>query len=188
MPCVEVWDRFFDPDAILDALGCLRVSGDAVEFGCGFGTFTTAAARRVSGTVYALDIDPAMVQATAARAAVARAGNIVVEQRDFVTAGSGRPGGSAAFAMLFNILHIEDPIALLREARRILRSGGSAAVIHWRHDIDTPRGPRLDIRPRPEQCAAWAEQAGFRSQGVRDLPNSPWHWGMLLEQAINSES
>jgi SAM-dependent methyltransferase len=112
--------------------------------------------------------------------------NIVVEQRDFVTAGSGRPDGSAACAILFNILHIEDPMDLLREAYRILRNGGTAAAIHWRHDIDTPRGPPRDIRPRPEQCAAWAAQAGFRAQGgVLDLPNSPWHWGMRLEKAIN---
>jgi SAM-dependent methyltransferase len=185
MPPAEVWEDFFDPDAVFDALGCVGISGDAVEFGCGYGTFTIATARRVAGTVYALDIDPAMVRATAARAAEALARNVVVEQRDFATAGSGRPDGSAALVILFNILHIEDPVELLGEARRILRKGGTAAVIHWRHDIDTPRGPPREIRPGPGQCAAWAELAGFHASGARDLPNSPWHWGMLLEKPID---
>jgi len=186
MPSVDVWESFFEPGAILDALGCARISGDAVEFGCGYGTFTIAAARRVTGAVLALDIDPVMVRVTAARAEDALARNIIVEERDFVAAGSGRPDGSAACAILFNILHIENPMDLLREAHRILRNGGTAAAIHWRHNIETPRGPPLEIRPRPEQCAAWAEQAGFRARdGILDLPNSPWHWGMRFEKAVN---
>ena len=31
------------------------MSGDAIEFGCGYGTFTIVAAQRTLGTVYALD-------------------------------------------------------------------------------------------------------------------------------------
>jgi hypothetical protein len=27
-------------------------------------------------------------------------------------------------------------------------------IIHWRSDIETPRGPALEIRPSPEQCLA----------------------------------
>jgi SAM-dependent methyltransferase len=182
MPPKRLWESFFDAGAVLDALGCHEVDGDAVDFGCGYGTFVLAAAPRVSGTVYGLDIDPAMVKATAERASKTAAHNVVVEQRDFVTTGSGRPDGSVGFAMLFNILHVEDPVGLLREAHRILHDQGTAAVIHWRHDVETPRGPPLDIRPRPEQCAGWAQRAGFRSRGVYDLPNSPWHWGMPLER------
>jgi len=182
MPPAEMWESFFDPAGILDALGCRGLQGDAVEFGCGHGTFTIELALRVSGTVYALDIDPSMLAATTARAKQARTGNIVVEQRDFVSAGSGRPDGSVAFVMLFNILHIEHPVALLRESHRILREGGAVSIIHWRRDIGTPRGPPLDIRPKPEQCRLWAEEAGLRFQTMPDLPDSPWHWGMLLER------
>ncbi len=35
----------------------LRASGDVVDFGCGYGTFTVPAARITSGTIRALDID-----------------------------------------------------------------------------------------------------------------------------------
>ena len=182
MPAVDLWESFFDPAGILDSMGCRSMRGDAVEFGSGYGTFTVALAQRLPGTVYALDIDPLMAEATAARAFDANLQNIVVEQRDFVIQGSGRPEGSVDFVTLFNILHIEDPISLLRESHRILRDGGTVAVIHWRHDIDTPRGPPLEIRPRPEQCRAWAEQAGLQYKGECDLPNSPWHWGLILQR------
>ena len=184
MPSLEVWEAFFDPDSVLQALGCGPLPGDVVDFGCGYGGFTIAAARQVSGTVYALDIDPAMVRATNARVAQAAVRNVVVQERDFVTEGCGRPDGSVSLVMLFNILHTEDPMALLHEAHRVLVPGGIAAVIHWRRDVQTPRGPPLEIRPDPAQCAAWGERAGLRCLGMTHLPRSPWHWGMALQRPI----
>jgi SAM-dependent methyltransferase len=181
MPAVEQWESYFDAVGILESLGCRDSSGDAIELGCGYGTFTVPLARRIRGTVFALDIDPVMVAATTARTLQARLMNIIIEQRDFVAQGCGRESGSAGLVLLFNILHIEDPVNLLKEARRVLRPGGTVGVIHWNHDMSTPRGPPLDIRPRPEQCRAWGEQAGLRWARDQALPGSPWHWGMVLE-------
>jgi SAM-dependent methyltransferase len=182
MPAAEQWESYFDSPGILDALAGPHIRGDAIEFGCGYGTFTVPAAQRISGTVYALDIDPAMVAATWARVGEAGLRNVVVEQRDFASDGCGRQSRSAGLALLFNILHIEDPVCLLREAHRVLHPDGLAAVIHWNYDAATPRGPPLDIRPRPEQCRRWAEEAGF--QWLRDpkLPGCPWHWGMVMRR------
>jgi len=187
MPSRELWEEFFGADEVLEALGCGALPGDVVEFGCGYGTFTTAAARRVSGTVYASDIDPLMVRATIDRAAQTGLRNVVVETRDFVSEGCGRPDGSISFVMLFNILHIEDPISLLREAHRVLHSGGVVGVVHWRQDIETPRGPPPEIRPRPAQCRAWAEKAGLRWLRSPELPNCPWHWGMTLGRSAQGK-
>jgi len=40
----------------------------------------------------------------------------------------------------------------------------------------------MNIRPQPEQCRGWAEDAGFRllAPGLVDLP--PYHYGMVLER------
>ena len=183
LPAQQLWEGFFDPPRLLAALGCRPGSGAVLEFGCGYGTFTLAAACMVEGTVHALDIDPEMVATTRARAARAGLANVSVEERDFLETGSGRPPGSIGFAMLFSILHLEQPAALLRETARILRPGGTAGIAHWRADIDTPRGPALQLRPRPESCQRWAEAAGFATKRLAELPGAPWHWGMLLTRA-----
>src|SRR5258708_30366797 len=181
MPAVEQWESYFDTAGILDSFGFSRLSGDAIEFGCGYGTFTIVTARRILGTLVALDIDPLMVAATADRVSQADLKNVVVEQRDFVMEGCGRNPLSASLELLFNILHIEDPVGLLKEAHRVLRLGGQVAIIHWNYDARTPRGPPLDIRPRPEQCRAWGEEAGFGWGRGQRLPRSPRDWGILLE-------
>ncbi|HXA35306.1 MAG TPA: class I SAM-dependent methyltransferase [Steroidobacteraceae bacterium] len=184
MPPREQWESFFDPGAILEALGCKGLSGDILEMGCGYGTFTVEAAHRTSATVYALDIEPVMVAATATRISSAGYRNVVVEQRDFVTDGCGRPDSSISFVLMFNILHLEDPVGLLREAYRVLRPGGSVGVIHWIREAETPRGPPLDIRPRPEECRIWAQRANLDPVQLEELPRSPWHWGMLLTRSM----
>ncbi len=182
MPAVDQWESYFDAAGILEFFGARLWNGNVIEFGCGYGTFTVIAAQQIRGTVYALDIDPPMVASTRARVARAGLKNVVVEQRDFVANGCGREPQSASLALLFNILHIENPVGLLKEAHRVLRPGGLVAVIHWNYDVRTPRGPPLDIRPRPEQCRTWGQEAGL--VWVRDgrLPGSPWHWGMVLER------
>lgn len=181
MPPEDQWESYFDAPRILAALADI-MTGDVVEFGCGYGTFTLPAARRTRGTVYAMDIEPEMVRATAARVALANIANVVVERRDFVERGCGRPEGSVSLALLFNILHIEDPVSLLREVYRALGIGGIAGVIHWNHDSGTPRGPTLDIRPTPAEVKNWAALAGLHWVASPALPGSPWHWGMVLER------
>ncbi len=168
MPEEDLWNSFFDAECVIRKLfgeqGC---RGSVVEFGCGYGTFTFPAARHATGTVYALDIEPDLIGRLQMRAEREAVANIVAEIRDFVANGAGLASGSQSHAMIYNLLHIENPDRLIREARRVLRPGGALSVIHWRSDIPTPRGPSLDIRPTPEQCRAWIEASGFRN--VRDV-------------------
>src|SRR5262245_2852734 len=158
MPEEATWATFFDPELILKRLQFGFDREDAVDFGCGYGTFSIAAARLTSGTVFALDIEPQMVAATAAKALREGLTNVRAIERDFVGQGTGLANDSVAYAMQFNILHAEDAMGLLREALRVLRPEGILAIVHWIHDAETPRGPSLDIRPRPEQCIRWAKK------------------------------
>lgn len=182
MPEEFVWNGFFDPEEVLRTLGLDASSGNVVDFACGYGTFAIAAARMVPGTVHAIDIDPEMIAATRRKANAAGLTNVTTWLRDLIADGSGLGTGGAGFAMLFNILHAERPHALLEEAHRVLLPGGTLAILHWKHDPTTPRGPSLEIRPRPEQCLAWAEETGFRllDPGIVVLP--PYHYGMTLER------
>jgi SAM-dependent methyltransferase len=183
MPDEAMWSTFFDPAAILRALGLFADARSVVEFGCGYGTFTLPAARLCRGIIHAFDIEPAMVERVRGRAARDGLANIICRVRDFVSDGTGLPDGTADYAMLFNILHAECPEVLLREACRVLRPGGLLGVIHWRHDPSTPRGPSLPIRPRAGQLRAWAEAEGFRSTADRAIDLPPYHYGLLLIRA-----
>jgi SAM-dependent methyltransferase len=180
MPDESTWADFFDAEAILRRLTLSPSCGDVVDFGCGYGTFTIPAARMISGTVHALDIEPEMIQATEAKAQEAGLQNVKTYLRDFVVEGSGLPPASVEYAMLFNILHAERPEGLLEEAFRVLKPSGLLAIVHWNHDPTTPRGPSMEIRPRPEQCRGWALNQGFRllPPGIMELP--PYHYGMVL--------
>ncbi|WP_265944301.1 class I SAM-dependent methyltransferase [Dechloromonas sp. A34] len=184
MPDEAYWASFFDPEGILDHL---LVNGSdcyhLVEFGCGYGTFTLPAANRTRGLVTALDIEPEMVSLVEQRAHETGLSNVRAVLRDFVAQGTGLADGSQGHAMVFNLLHLEDPLTLLREAYRALQPGGILSVIHWRSDIETPRGPPLAIRPRPEQCATWLADAGFDSVTYVDLGRAaPFHFGILARR------
>src|SRR5450759_3897364 len=120
MPDEERWETFFDPSFILNELDLSKNSQQIVDMGCGYGTFCIPAARRITGTVYALDIDPKMIDVCQAKVEEAELPNVICQQRDFVVDGTGLPDHSADFVMLFNILHAEFPIDLLKEANRIL--------------------------------------------------------------------
>lgn len=182
MPDESMWSSFFSPEQTLAKLALTGSCIDVVEFGCGYGTFTIPAARIVRGTVHSLDIEAGMVETTARKAAEADLHNICVARRDFVTVGTGLPDATVDYAMLFNILHCKQPEVLLCEASRVLSAGGRLAIIHWNYDPATPRGPSMNIRPRPEQCRGWAEQAGFRLAVPEKINLPPYHYGWVLEK------
>ncbi len=177
MPEESMWAAFFTPAEVLRRLG-LPTSGNVVDFGCGYGTFTIPAAQLTCGTVHALDIEPEMVAVTQAKAEALGLENVRTYLRDFFADGTGLPDGSVDYAMLFNILHAERPEALLCEAWRVVAPGGKLGIIHWNYDPATPRGPSMGIRPRPDDCRRWAERIGFRSAEPIEFP--PYHWGAAL--------
>jgi len=178
MPEREIWEHFFSPDKILEALGLDSNIINTAEFGCGYGTFTIPAARKITGKLFAFDIEPEMIAITKEEAAKQGIRNIEVILRDFMVNGTGLNPESVDYTMLFNILHLEDPVALLLEANRILKKNGKIGIIHWNYDSSTPRGPSMDIRPRPEQCIEWAKQAGFSEPKRFDL--KPYHYGIVM--------
>ena len=176
MPDEPYWESLFDVPLILSRLNIRRFH-DVAELGCGYGTFTIPIAKAISGTLFTFDVDRAMLARTEERA---EGLPIVCQHRDVMESGFGV---QADAVLLFNILHCEQPTRLLRHAASALRPGGQVLVIHWRYG-QTPRGPNLDIRPRPEQIIEWAAAAELKLSGeVLDLP--PWHYGLALARDFN---
>ena len=112
MPDEEMWTGFFNPASVL---ATLRLDGsfhDIVEFGCGYGTFTLAAAAIVTGAVHALDIEPEMITIVRQKCHDVGLRNVKATIRDFVAIGTGLDDNSMDAALLFNILHHVDPVIL----------------------------------------------------------------------------
>jgi SAM-dependent methyltransferase len=183
MPGEEMWKTFFDPEVILKELELNETAKAVIDFGCGYGTFTLPAARMTKGIVYGFDIEAELIEACKSKARKEGLANVICQQRDFILDGTGLPDETADYVMMFNILHAEKPLALLQEAYRILRPLGIMGVIHWNYDASTPRGPSMDIRPRPEQCRNWMETAGFEL--VRpDIDLPPYHYGIIGRKLV----
>lgn len=180
MPKEDLWSEYFDPNKVLELLGVNSKIVNVADFGCGYGTFTIPAARIIAGKIYAFDIEPEMIKTVEQKAKKLSLSNVEVILRDFVSKGSGLKDGSVDYVFLFNILHIEKPETLLKESYRILNAGGRVGIIHWNYDPATPRGPPMDIRPRPEQLRCWAESVGFIFEKRLDL--KPYHYGLVLRK------
>ena len=182
MPEEAYWETLFDVEGILDLHGVGCGLREVVELGCGYGTFTIPAARRSAGTVTTFDIDEAMIERTRQRAAAAGTYNVLYVVRDVFAEGFGGGAGSKDACLLFNILHCEEPVRLLAEAARVVRPGGAVLVIHWRCDPATPRGPSMEIRPRPEQIMLWGEETGVLKAEGPTIELPPWHYGLRLRR------
>jgi len=176
---LEVENRGFADMVIYAVSGSQRVrlglaTGNSTK------SFTIPAALWTRGTLTALDIDPLMVELVDEKAGQLGLKNVRGVVRDFVSDGTGLADASQMHAMIFNLLHIEDPLALLAEVRRIVKPNGSASVIHWRSDVPTPRGPPQEIRPSPQQCRDWLQEAGFSTVTTIDVADAcPYHFALL---------
>jgi SAM-dependent methyltransferase len=178
MPAEAYWNTFFDPPRILRTLGLDRAEGALVDVGAGYGTFTLAAARCTRQEVFAIDIEQPLLDALSEKAHAEGLRKVTPVLRDVMLEGTGLPDGGVDIVLLFNILHCEQPLELLKEARRALRSGGRVGILHWRSDVPTPRGPELSIRPTPEHCATWLREAGY-DLAVRPQILEPYHFGLV---------
>lgn len=178
MPNQAIWESFFSPTMILEAMELNRDCHQVIDFGCGYGTFSIPAAQITNGIVYAIDIDGDFIAECERKAKEAGLTTVRCEQRDFMLNGVSLADNTVDYAMLFNILHAENPVTILQEAYRVLTPLGKVGVMHWNYDPTTPRGPSMTIRPRPEQCQAWMKLAGFALVNPHiDLP--PYHYGIV---------
>lgn len=156
----------------------LRPGLRLLDVGCGPGTITADLAALVApGTVVAVDAAAGILDEARATAAARGADNVVFEQADALAL--PYPDGHFDVVHAHQVLqHLPDPVAALREMRRVCRRGGVVAARDGDYGgfLWTPPDPVLDrwltlymavARANGgeplggRQLVPWARQAGY---------------------------
>jgi len=162
-----------DPDQILASVG-LSSGMVFVDIGCGEGYFALPAARRVGpeGKVCASDIREESVMALRAQAEAEGLTNLFTEVKpaeEFLAC------EGCADRVFFGIdLHdFNDPLAVLKNARRMLKPSGELTDLDWK-DEAMAFGPPVEKRFSIAKARGLMEAAGLRVKSVQEA--GPYHY------------
>jgi SAM-dependent methyltransferase len=184
MPDEAYWSRLFDIPIIVDWLNLKNVTASIVEIGCGYGTFTVPIAVATNSEVHAFDIERSMIETAQKNTWQGGITNVRFYLRDIIEEGTGLKSESVGMVLLFNILHFDGRRLLLEEASRLLEPNGVVAILHWRKDIETPRGPSVHLRPDQKMILDSIRGLGLSLKGNGTILE-PYHWGIQLIKSTN---
>jgi len=176
-PDREEWQK---PAEVLRALAP-RPGQVACDIGAGPGYFSLRLSQAVgeSGVVYAVDVEPRILQVLLDRIEKSRAANVVP-----VLALRGNPLLPRAACDLILIVdtfhHFPDPVAYLRRLALSLRKDGRIVNIDF-HKRELPVGPPLDHKVSREEFLDKAQAAGLAL--VREHTFLPYQYFLVLEPA-----
>ncbi len=161
MPDQDQWEEFFDSIEIFEKFGLTDENAKGADIACGYGTFTIPLAKLNFGTIYAVDINDEFLSLVEKRALKQNLRNIKTVNGD-ISESNFRLPEKVSYVLLFNILHCENPETVVSNVIQNLSNNGKIFVIHWRSDIETPRGPPLSIRPKIGDIQILMEKLGFQ--------------------------
>jgi ubiquinone/menaquinone biosynthesis C-methylase UbiE len=141
------------------------------DIGAGSGYFTRRLARRTgpAGKVYAVDIQPAMIELLGRNAAREGLTNIIPVLG--AEADPRLPPASIDLMLLVDVYHeFARPQAMLRQMRQALKPGGRLVLLEYRkEDPDVPI--RYEHKMSVKEVRAELEAEGFRFEKLRgELP------------------
>ena len=116
-------DLFLPRKKILGEVG-LRPGFCVLDYGCGSGSYITAAARLVGGAgkIYALDIHPLAIKRARRIASRNHLANVETIQSDCAT---GLSDDSVDVVLLYDVFHkLSDPGSVLEELHRVIKPDG----------------------------------------------------------------
>jgi len=171
---------FLEPEKIIEQID-LKQDWHAAEFGSGQGGFTITLARVLpKGIVYALDIQEEPLSALVGRARSEGLPNIKTIQCDLEEPkGSTLQDDSLDLVLVTNILFQSDEKeAMLKEAKRILKSKGKIVVVDWK--TDSPFGPEKGRVTLDEIEKLMRLKLDIKL--VRKLDAGTYHWSAIFEK------
>jgi SAM-dependent methyltransferase len=186
MPDARWWQALWpDPVKVLVEMG-VPPGTTVVDLCCGDGLFTVPLAG-IAGRVYAIDIDPDLLDRTRARVAATGATNchFVVADAMRVDAVVPEP---VDYVFLANTFHgVPDQLRLSRAVKAILKPCGQFGIVNWHRRpreetavLGQPRGPQAEMRMEVGDLTAVVEPAGLVFNRTVELP--PYHYGAVFRR------
>ena len=186
MPDADWWQALWpDPAKIFMEMG-VAPGVVAIDLCCGDGLFTVPLAH-VAKRVYAIDIDPVMLNHAQARIAEARADNCEFVVADAMAVDAVVPE-PVDYVFLANTFHgVPDQLGLAQSVAAALKPKGLFGIINWHRRpreetvvLGQPRGPKTEMRIEANDVAAIVNRAGLSLNRTIELP--PYHYGIVLSK------
>lgn len=176
-------NELINATTVLETVG-IREGMKVADLGCGaIGHYVFRAARMVGphGIMYAVDIQKNVLDGLRGRMDVTGVNNVEFVWGDIERLrGVGIPDGTLDAVLIANNLSVaRDRAGLGREALRLLKSGGTLAIIDWK-PARSPFGPPPEGRISPEDAERVMEETGFRF--VRTFAPGEYHYGLIFEK------
>lgn len=157
-------DKWQMPSRVIDAL-TVKAGMKVADIGAGTGYFSMRLAKTPGVAVFAVDIEPKMIEYLKNRAASEHATNVTA-----VLASANSPNLPEPVDVILVVdtyHHLPNRPAYFRDLRKSLRPGGRIAIVDFRKDA--PDGPPVHFRFTPEQIQEEMKQAGYQLETAHDF-------------------
>jgi len=175
--------NFADPIQNIAALGVYEGMVVA-DLGAGIGAYTLPIAEKVgeSGRVYAVEVQKDFLINIKNEAATRGLKNIELLWGNIENLGGTKIKDDVCDAVIIsNVLFLaEDKAGLLRETRRILKTGGKLFLIDWSDSFNN-LGPTPEMVITKDDAVALCETEGFVLKS--EVPVGEHHYGLIMLKA-----
>lgn len=159
-PARDAWQM---PARVIDALA-LKPGMKVADVGAGTGYFSMRLAR-VAASVFAVDVEPAMIDYLKKRVANEKLSNVTPVLASATSPNLPEPVDVVLVVDTYH--HLPNRPAYFRELRKSLKPGGRVAIVDFRKSA--PDGPPAQFRFTPEQIHDEMKQAGYQLDAGHDF-------------------
>lgn len=171
---------FTNPEENIKALGIYEGMVIA-DLGAGTGAYTIPLAEKVgdTGRVYAVEVQKDFLTNIKNEATARGFKNVELLWGDIERAGGTKiKDGACDAVVISNVLFLaEDKPGLLRETRRILKTGGKLLLIDWSDSFNN-LGPSPAMVVTKDSARALCEAEGFVLKN--EIPAGEHHYGFIM--------
>ncbi len=160
-PARDAWQM---PSRVIDSLA-LKTGMKVADIGAGTGYFSTRLAKSPGVSVFAVDIEPKMLDYLKKRAASEQLTNVTTVLAGPASANLPEPVDVILVVDTYH--HLPNRPAYFRDLRKSLEPGGRIAIVDFRKEA--PEGPPVHFRFTPQQIQDEMKQAGYQLERSHDF-------------------